>query len=66
MVEGFDRGTYRAVYTVRFERTVYLLHVFQKKSKDGIATPARDMELIKQRYRLAAEHHASLTDEDVP
>ena len=38
IVEDFDRDTYRAVYTVRFAGVVYVLHVFQKKSKRGRAT----------------------------
>ena len=45
--------TFRAVYTVRFAGAIYVLHAFQKKSKRGIATPRRDMELIKQRLREA-------------
>ena len=36
VVEDYDRGTYRAVYTVRFSEAVYVLHVFQKKAKHGI------------------------------
>lgn len=47
-------GTYRAVYTVRYEEALYVLHVFKKKSKRGIATPRRDMELIRRRLREAA------------
>src|ERR1700740_336976 len=39
IVEDFSGDTYRAVYTVRFADAVYVLHVFQKKSKKGIATP---------------------------
>ena len=39
VVEDWRGNTYRAVYTVRFEQRVYVLHVFQKKSKSGIATP---------------------------
>lgn len=39
IVEDFDTNTYRAVYTVKFEKAVYVLHVFQKKSTRGIATP---------------------------
>lgn len=46
-------GTYRAVYTVRFEEIVFVLHVFQKKSKQGIETPKHDIELIKNRLKLA-------------
>jgi phage-related protein len=43
-----DRGgTWRAVYTVRFAEAIYVLHAFQKKSKKGIATPTRDMNLIR-------------------
>ena len=51
-------STYRAVYTVRFEKAVYGLHAFQKKSKRGIATPKRDIDLIKSRLKLAKEHYA--------
>jgi phage-related protein len=43
--------TFRAVYTLRYMGTVYVLHVFQKKSKSGSRTPRRDIELIKQRLR---------------
>ncbi|MDP6474782.1 MAG: type II toxin-antitoxin system RelE/ParE family toxin [Alphaproteobacteria bacterium] len=48
-----DGDAYRAVYTVRFERAVYVLHVFQKKSKRGIATPKKEMDLVKQRLKAA-------------
>ncbi|MEZ2226280.1 MAG: type II toxin-antitoxin system RelE/ParE family toxin [Microcoleus sp.] len=47
----------RAIYTVRFESAVYVLHVFQKKSKSGIATPKQDIELIENRLKVAQEHH---------
>jgi phage-related protein len=33
--------TWRAVYTVRFQEAIYVLHAFQKKSKKGIATPKK-------------------------
>jgi phage-related protein len=49
IVSDFRGDTFRAVYTVRFARAVYLLHVFQKKSKRGIATPQREIELVKKR-----------------
>ena len=39
IVDDFDGNTFRAVYTVRFAKAVYVLHAFQKKSKRGIATP---------------------------
>lgn len=47
--------TFRAVYTLRYAGRVFLLHVFQKKSKTGRETPKRDVELIKQRLRKAEE-----------
>ncbi|HBH64607.1 MAG TPA: addiction module toxin RelE, partial [Erwinia persicina] len=47
-------GTYRAVYTVRFAEAVFVLHAFQKKSKRGIATPKEDIDIIKNRLKVAA------------
>ncbi|WP_298370741.1 type II toxin-antitoxin system RelE/ParE family toxin [Azospirillum sp.] len=58
VVENHRGDTYRAVYTVRFEDAVFVLHAFQKKSKRGIATPAHDIELIRKRLKLAEELHA--------
>lgn len=52
-----DSGTYRAVYTVRFADAIYVLHAFQKKSKKGIATPRRDMDLIAERLAAAERDH---------
>ncbi len=57
LVEDFDGDTYRAVYTVRLAEVVYVLHVFQKKSKSGIATPKPDIELIESRLKLAQSHY---------
>jgi phage-related protein len=57
IVDNFDGNTYRAVYTVNFESAVYVLHVFQKKSKSGIATPQQDIDLIERRLKVAQEHH---------
>jgi len=59
VVEDHDSDTYRAVYTVRFSDAVYVLHVFQKKSKKGIATPQEEIEKIKGRLKLAEELHKS-------
>ena len=42
-------NVWRAVYAVRFEDAIYVLHIFQKKSTQGIATPAREIEMIQQR-----------------
>ena len=47
----FQKGAFRAAYVVRFRHSVYVLHVFQKKSKSGIATPKPDIDLIRERLR---------------
>ena len=57
VVEDFKSDTYRAVYTVKFGSTVYVLHCFQKKSTHGVETPKPDMALIRERLK-AAEAHA--------
>ena len=49
--------TWRAVYTVRFAEAIYVLHAFQKKSKRGIGTTKRDIELIRQRLAEAERLH---------
>lgn len=55
-VRAEDRsGTFRAVYVVHLRDAVYVLHAFQKKAKSGIATPQREIELIRQRLKLASE-----------
>ena len=53
VVEDWDRSTYRAVYTVRFEGVVFVLHIFKKKSKRGAATPKADIDLIRERLKVA-------------
>ncbi len=53
LVEDWQRSTYRAVYTVRFACGVFVLHVFQKKAKRGVATPEADMNLIRERWKAA-------------
>jgi phage-related protein len=57
IVADHEGDTWRAVYTVRFPEAAYVLHAFQKKSKRGIATPKRDMDLIRQRLAGAERLH---------
>jgi phage-related protein len=52
-----DGNAYRAVYTVRFADFVYVLHVFQKKSKKGVKTPANVVELIRKRLKIAEDDY---------
>ncbi len=55
IVTRYDTNTYRAVYTVNIGENIYVLHVFQKKSTRGIRTPKKEIDLIKQRLRMARE-----------
>jgi len=59
IVEDYNSDTYRAVYTVRFADAVYVLHVFQKKSKKGITTPQEEITRIKARLGMAEELYRS-------
>jgi phage-related protein len=54
IVSSYSGNTFRAVYTVRFPDSIYVLHAFQKKSKKGVSTPKKEIDLIKQRL-VAAE-----------
>ena len=63
VVSRHDGDTFRAVYTVRFERAVYVLHAFQKKSKRGVATPRQDIDLIRRRLRAAEEDYGAWLEE---
>jgi phage-related protein len=55
VVSDHRGDTFRTVYTVRLENAVYVLHAFQKKSRQGIATPKSEMDLVKQRLWQAIE-----------
>ncbi|MGP9820835.1 type II toxin-antitoxin system RelE/ParE family toxin [Salinarimonas sp. NSM] len=64
IVEDEGGDTFRAIYTVRFAGVVYVLHVFQKKSRRGVATPKHEMDVVKARLKLAAAHHHRTHDGD--
>jgi phage-related protein len=53
VVSDFRAATFRAAYVVRFERAVYVLHCFQKKSPSRIKTATPDVELIARRLMAA-------------
>lgn len=68
VVENFDGNAYRAVYTVKFRKRIYVLHVFQKKSKTEDQTPRHDMNLINERLKQAEkaeENCARITPQPV-
>lgn len=61
LVEDDQHGTYRAVYAVKFDSAVYVLHAFQKKSKKGIQTPRDEIEIVQRRLKIAEEDHRART-----
>jgi phage-related protein len=57
IISDYDGNTFRAVYTVKFRGVVYALHAFQKKSKKGIKTPQKEIDLLTQRLKDAEQHY---------
>jgi phage-related protein len=47
-----EAGAFRVIYVARFEDAVYVLHAFQKKTQK---TSRADLQLAKERYRIARE-----------
>ncbi len=62
IVDRHDKNAYRAVYTTQFAGRIYVLHAFQKRSKRGIATPKKEIELIRQRLAAAERHDRERQD----
>jgi len=60
----FESNTYQLVYAVQIGTQLYVLHAFQKKSKKGIATSKKDVDLIARRYKEAVEMEKELRDEE--
>jgi phage-related protein len=57
IVDHHNTNAYRAVYTAQFDEAIYVLHVFQKKSKRGVTTPTSDMDRIRRRLTTAEQLH---------
>ena len=53
IVEEHKGDAFRVAYTVRFQKAVYVLHCFQKKSPSGVRTAKTDIDLIGERLKLA-------------
>lgn len=51
----FDGSAYRVVYALQIEDDVWVVHAFQKKSTQGIKTPQRELERIKERLKRLKE-----------
>ena len=57
VVSRHDGDTFRAVYAVRFQTAVYVLHAFQKKARRGIATPKPELDLVRHRLAATERHY---------
>lgn len=66
IVERHDGDAYRAIYTVRFEGVVYVLHAFQKKSPSGIRTAQSDIDLVHERLKRARADYEENHDPEKP
>ena len=68
IVSDFDGDTFRSVYTIEFGEAIHVLDVFQKKSKEGKATPKADIDSVIRRvkalrnWRLSAEGRAVIAE----
>ena len=51
----FRGRAYRVVYAVQIGDEIWVVHAFQKKSTQGIKTPQREIELIKDRMKRLKE-----------
>jgi phage-related protein len=65
-MKGLDSGVYeialphrgdayRAVYAVKLGNDLWVVHAFQKKSTQGIKTPQREIEVIRERLKRLKE-----------
>jgi phage-related protein len=66
VVKDHDGDTFRAIYTVRFAKVVYVLHAFQKKSPRGIATRQSDITLVGERLKIAQRDYEERYGEKKP
>ncbi len=51
----YEANAYRAIYAVQLDEDIWVIHAFQKKSKAGIKTPKREIDLLKERLKRLRE-----------
>lgn len=62
IVDDHKGDTYRTVYAVKFDNAIYVLHAFQKKSKQGIKTPQAEIDLVKRRLKAAEDDYKTRSE----
>jgi phage-related protein len=51
----FRGNAFRVIYAVQLADEIWVVHAFQKKSTQGTKTPAREVDLIKDRLKRLKE-----------
>jgi phage-related protein len=51
----FQGDAFRVVYAVQVADEIWVVHAFQKKSTQGIKTPQREIDLVKERLKRLKE-----------
>ena len=51
----FRGGEFRVIYAVQLAEEIWVVHTFQKESTQGIKTPQREIDLIKDRLKRLKE-----------
>jgi phage-related protein len=46
---------FRAIYALKIDADIWVVHAFQKKSKSGIKTPQMEVDLIRERVKRLKE-----------
>lgn len=49
------QDAYRVVYALQLDDDIWVVHTFQKKSTSGIATPRREIDLVRDRIKRLKE-----------
>jgi len=52
---AFRGDAFRVIYAVQLAEAIWVAHAFQKKSTQGIKTPKREIDLIKDRLKRLKE-----------
>ena len=55
VVANHRSSTFREIYLARYPEVIFVIHIFQKKSTKGIATPKPDLEVIEKRLKWAEQ-----------
>jgi phage-related protein len=51
----FRGDAFRVVYAVQIAEEIWVVHAFQKKSTQGIKTPRREIDLVRDRLKRLKE-----------